>query len=130
MMKKRPENVENTSQALGSQKEFFKKTRAQELKRIKKKDEKREKKKKQRPETRLEPWARKQKQKQKKNKNQQPEMRLGPWAVKQKQKQKKFGLPASPSVGARLSGTRDASGVVWAHSRHHHPPNPPRYVKT
>ena len=65
-----------------------------------------------------------------KNKNLRPEMRLGPWVIKQKQKQKKFGLPATPSVGARLSGTRDASGVVWAHSRHRHPPNPPRYVQT
>ena len=57
-------------------------------------------------------------------------MRLRPWVVKQKQKQKKFGLPATPSVGARLSGTRDVSGVVWAHSRHRQPPNPPRDVKT
>src|ERR1700678_47215 len=66
----------------------------------------------------------------KKNKNRRPEMRLGPWVVKQKQKQNKFELPATPSVGARLSGTKDASGVVWAHSRHRHPPNPPCYVKT
>src|ERR1700678_2442951 len=65
-----------------------------------------------------------------KNTNRRPETHLGPWIVKQKQEQKKFGLPATPSVGARLSGTRDASGVVWAHSRPPHPPNPPRYVKT
>src|SRR5271168_2933719 len=38
--------------------------------------------------------------------------------------QKRWGLsclPATPSVGARLSGTRDTSGVVWAHSRHREP---------
>src|SRR5271168_940544 len=38
--------------------------------------------------------------------------------------QKRWGLsclPATPSVGARLSGTRDTSGVVWVHSRHREP---------
>src|SRR5271155_2686190 len=34
------------------------------------------------------------------------------------------------AMGARLSGTSDASGIVWAHSHHCHPPNPPRHVKT
>src|SRR5271168_1571052 len=33
------------------------------------------------------------------------------------------------AMGARLSGTRDASGIVWAHSDHCHPPNNKIYLK-
>src|ERR1700678_2126151 len=33
------------------------------------------------------------------------------------------------AMGARLSGTRDASGIVWAHSDHCHPPKNKIYLK-